>query len=78
MIFEVSIRMSVISTAWERLFAFVFWVVGYCYTLAVETADFLVALLSLWHTARYFIPEYFNFQNTSLLLMAENLGQKYC
>jgi len=43
-IFEVSNRVRIKSTTWERLFAFVSWVEGYCYTLAVEAADFLVVL----------------------------------
>jgi len=74
-IFEVSSRVSTKYTTWERLFAFVSWIEWYCYSLAVETADFFVALLSLWHTAQRFTPEYFNFQSTSFLLIIARLDK---
>jgi hypothetical protein len=67
-IFEVSNRVSVKFTTWERIFAFVTWVEGYCYTLAVVAAEFLVALLSVCHSGQHSIPEYINFHNTYFLI----------
>ena len=75
-IFEVYCRVSTKYTTWERLFALVSWVEWFCCTLAVEAADFIVALLSLRHTAQSFTPEYFNFQSTSFSLITAHFRQK--
>jgi len=75
---KVSSRVSTKYSMWERLIVFVSWVEWYCCTLGVEAADFFVVLLSLWHTAQSFTPEYFNLKSASFALITAHFRQKYC